>query len=408
MSNVADAWANNSEEVGWPTPQESDLAHMSRRDRRLARTPYTASVPPFIAGLPVVVSSDVLGEAAEAAVALARFDAVTAGRLGDVEVSPLSAVLLRSESASSSQIEQITAGARALALASLGDATRSTNAALVAANAAAMERAVALSDELTPAAILDVHRALLHGAAPETTGRFRDRPVWIGGAGATPHSATFVAPSDERIPALIDDLVDFAHRTDVPPFVQLALAHAQFETIHPFEDGNGRTGRALVQAMLRGYGITERVTVPLSAGLLGEVEGYYEALTAYRRGELDPIVTSFSRAAFAAIANGQRLVDDLADLRERWTTQVQARRDASVWRLVPLVLSQPAVTVSHVAQKLDVTAPAAQTAIDQMVAAGALTPANANRRNRVWIATEVTAALDAFAERAGRRRFAPA
>lgn len=378
---------------------------MSRRERLRSRGPYTASVPPRIAELALVVSPEVAAEAAEAANALTRFDASMASALGGEEVSPLAAVLLRTESASSSQIEQITAGARALAMASIGESDR-PNADLVAANAAAMEKAVALSDQISAETIIDVQTALLHDSDPAHAGAFRSEPVWIGAKGSSPHTASFVAPRADRVPSLIDDLVEFTRRVDIEPFLQVAVAHAQFETIHPFTDGNGRTGRALVQAMLRSYGITQRITVPVSAGLLSEVEGYYDALTAYRSGELDPIVSAFSRAAFAAIGNGEVLVRELVAIREDWAGRVKARSDASVWRALPLVMSQPAVTVNRLAERLGISKPAAQTAIDQMVAAEVLAPANNFRRNRVWVAGEVVEVLDAFAERAGRRRFA--
>lgn len=378
---------------------------MSRREALRSRGPYTASVPPEIAGLGVDVSRGVATEAAEAANALTRFDASMASALGGEEVSPLAAVLLRTESASSSQIEQITAGAKALALASIGESDR-PNAALVAANAAAMEKAIALSDQISARTIIDVQSALLHDSDPAHTGAFRTEPVWIGAKGSSPHTASFVAPRADHVPGLIDDLVAFTRRTDVEPFLQVAVAHAQFETIHPFTDGNGRTGRALVQAMLRSYGITQRITAPVSAGLLSEVGTYYEALTAYRRGDLDPVVTAFSQAAFAAIGNGEVLIGDLARIRDDWGARVQARSHASVWRALPLVMSQPAVTVNHLAERLGISKPAAQTAIDQMVAAEVLTLANNFRRNRVWVAGEVVEVLDDFAERAGRRRFA--
>ncbi len=376
---------------------------MSRRERLRSRGPYSGSMPPLIAGLSVNVSTDVGAESAEAANALTRFDASLATALGGDEVSPLAAVLLRTESASSSQIEQITAGAKALAMASIGETDR-PNAALVAANAAAMEKSIALSDQISAPTIIDIQAALLHDSDPTHTGTFRTEPVWIGAGDSSPHSASFVAPRFDRVPGLIDDLVEFAHRGDVEPFLQVAVAHAQFETIHPFTDGNGRTGRALVQAMLRGYGITQRITVPVSAGLLNEVEAYYEALTAYRNGDLNPIVTAFSRAAFAAISNGEILVNDLVTIRDAWAERVNARAHASVWLALPVVMGQPAVTVNYLADRLRVSKPAAQTAIDHMVTADVLTPANNFRRNRVWMADEVTTALDEFAERSGRRR----
>lgn len=370
-----------------------------------SRGDYSAAVPPFISGLTVVVEASTATGAAEAAIALTRFDASTAASLGDGEVTPLAAVLLRTESSSSSQIEQITAGARALAMASIGESS-GPNAALVTANTSAMEAAIKLSGRITPAAIVAVHTALLKTTAPEHTGDFRSQPVWIGGRGSSPHSATFVPPVPSRVPELIQDLVTFTERTDVEPFLQTVIAHAQFETIHPFTEGNGRTGRALAQAMLRRYGITQRLTVPVSAGLLSDVDSYYSALNAYRQGHLEPIVEEFTRATFSAIDNGEQLVTDLVGIREDWLRRVTARSDSSVWRALPVVLSQAAVTTHLLATRLGISKPAAQTAIDHLVSVGALEPANGFRRNRVWLAPSVLVALDAFAQRAGRRQHA--
>lgn len=407
MTKVSSSpWACAYEQVAWPEPNPDAARHMSRRQRLLSRGPYTGSVPARIAGLDIDVSRQVAAEAADAANALTRFDASMAAALGDNEVSPLAAVLLRSESASSSQIEQITAGAKALAMASIDESDR-PNAALVAANVAAMERAIALSDRISQQTIIAIQAALLSDSDPEHTGAFRTEPVWIGSRGSSPHNASFVAPRSSLVPDLINDLVSFTQRVDVEPFLQVALAHAQFETIHPFTDGNGRTGRALVQAMLRGSGITQRITVPVSAGLLSEVEGYYAALTAFRQGDLGPIVAAFSGAAFAAISNGEVLVSELVSIRNSWSMRIDARSHASVWQALPVVLGQPAVTVNYLADRLNVSKPAAQTAIDHMITAEVLVPANNFRRNRVWVASEVTAALDAFAERSGRRHPGP-
>jgi Fic/DOC family len=95
---------------------------------------------------------------------------------------------------------------------------------------------------------------LLRGSQPEHAGKWRDQPVWIGGGDLSPHNADFVPPHHSRVEPAIADLVRFMDRDDMPPLVQAAIAHAQFETIHPFPDGNGRTGRALVQSLLRGKG----------------------------------------------------------------------------------------------------------------------------------------------------------
>jgi Fic family protein len=352
-------------------------------------------------------------ESEDALTQLARFDAelpqafpplgVASGSDSTGELAPLAAVLLRTESASSSQIENVTAGAKALALATLEERSGS-NAMLVAANVTAMQRAIELSDTLSVPTILAAHAALMRGHEHARPGRFRDRQVWIGGAGSSPHGADFIPPHHERVPAAVTDLVAFCDRTDLPVLTQAAVAHAQFETIHPFADGNGRTGRTLVQAMLRRSGVTRRLTVPVSAGLLTETGAYFEALNRYRDGDVTPIVRCFAEASFAAVTNGRTLVAELRAVYERWLDDVRARRGSAAWTMLPVLVRQPAVTVGYVRDQAGVSQPAAQRAIDHLVDAEILAPASQNRRNRIWVATEVVDALDEFAERAGRRR----
>lgn len=403
-------WAVGHEDVAWG---EAPDMTASRRQRLAARGPYRASVPPEISRLTLDLDPEVVAEATEAAVAIARFDEEAARRLafpggpddpGDAEVTPLHAVLLRTESASSSQIEKITANARSLALASIGEKT-GPNARLVVRNAAAMQAARNLSDDITADGLIHVHAALLEESAPEMVGAFRGEAVWIGGSGSTPHTADFVPPVAARVPALVDDLSAFTRRVDVDALSHAAIAHAQFETVHPFPDGNGRVGRVLVHAMLRSAGVTKRMTVPVSSGLLADIDAYYEALDDYRAGNLNPVVEVFSQAAFNSVDNGRALAADLADTHDRWRSSLTARSDAAVWRALPCVISQPAVTTNHLAERLGVSLPAAERAIGQMVDAEVLVPVSAQRRNRVWTAPEVTAALDDFAVRAGRRRF---
>lgn len=378
---------------------------MSRRARLRARGPYQAAVPAEIATHDVDLPDQELAEAEDALVEIARFDAeLPEPRVGvQHELAPLAAVLLRTESASSSQIENVTAGAKALAMAAI-DERAGANAILVAANVAAMQRAVEMADDLDEASILAAHEALMTGHDEAEPGRFRDEQVWIGAAAPSPHTADFVPPHQDRVPGAMADLLAFCDRTDLPVLAQVAIAHAQFETIHPFADGNGRIGRTLVHVMLKRAGVTRRITVPVSAGLLSDTAGYFEALTAYRQGDPRPIVGQFAAAAFAAVGNGRRLNADIADICARWEHHLTARRDSAAWRVLPALLGQPAITVRMVEDVARVSNPAALRAIDRLVADGILTPANANKRNRVWLALDVIDALDAFAERAGRRR----
>lgn len=358
-----------------------------------------------IADLHLDLPSALLAEAEDAVAEIVRFDAEISRSLPGLtgDIAPLDAVLLRTESASSSQIEHITAGAKALALATLGEKTR-PNAVLVAANVRAMSAAVALAEDLDEPALLAAHQALMESRPQAGPGQYRTVQAWIGGSAPTPHTAVFVPPHPERIQDGMADLFAYLYRTDVPVLVHAAVAHAQFETIHPFADGNGRTGRVLVHALLHRAGAMSRITVPLSAGLLTDTRGYFDALTAFREGDATPIVRSFIHAALSAAGNGRRLVADLEEMHSRWSGALTARRDAAAWRALGAVIAQPAVTVEFLKEALAVSRPAAQRAVDQLVEAGALTPASSQRRNRVWLAAEVLACLDGFAARAGRRR----
>jgi Fic family protein len=388
---------------GWPEvryerlPWDRDpTAVGSRRSVRASAGPYEAAVPEFIADRAVALPGELLALADDATSELTRFDA----EVGLI-AAPFSAILLRTESASSSEVEHITSSAKQLALAEIGESS-SGNARLVVGNVHATEAAIDLSDRLDPDSVIEMHRALLEQQESEITGRWRVQQVWIGGGGVSPHQASFVPPHQSRVAPLMDDVMRFARRTDLPVLIQTAIAHAQFETIHPFPDGNGRTGRTLVQGMLRAGRVTRNVAVPVSAGLLHDLPGYFGALTAYRDGDPGPIVTAFAEASFAAIRNGRQLVGELQDARARWDDVATARSDSSVHRLKTYLLRQPVITARVAATELGVSPVAAQSSIDRLVAAGVIEQAGGGTRHRRWAAPEVLAALDAFGSRALR------
>ncbi len=391
--------------VKWPpigyeqhpwTPSEG--AFVPRSARRSHVGSYEAAVVPAIAAIGDIALTDaVLARADEASTEIARFDAEVGS-----ELAPFSALLLRSESAASSRIEQLTASAKAIALAELGDPTKK-NAGIIVANTRAMEAAIALADHLDEQAVLEMHTALLGASRPEWIGRWRDQQVWIGGSDYGPHGASFVPPHHDRVPAAMADLVTFMGRDDLPVLVQAAIAHAQFETIHPFPDGNGRTGRALIHSLLRAKGLTRNVTFPVSAGLLADTEAYFSALTAYRRGDPEQIVTAMAEASFLALGNGRTLVAELQSIRSSWQERIDARRGAAAWTVAERLVRQPVVDSPSLQRDLGVTAHTANSAIQRLVDAGVLAKVSGNHRNRKWAATEVLSALDAFSERAGRR-----
>lgn len=399
-SNLPDLlrWpALTQEQHPWVSQFRGDDLTRAQRDR--VRQPYLSAIVPQITNLSINIPGDLATEIDEATQLLTRFDAeVEPGAL------PFASILLRTESASSSEIENLTSGARAIAEAELGE-RETGNAAQIVRNVRTMEAALSLADKLDGESIIAMHTALLGSFAPDLTGGWRGEQVWIGGSSLSPHLADFVPPHQDRVAAAMDDLVSFFSRTDIPVLAQVAIAHAQFETIHPFPDGNGRTGRAIVQAMLRHGRVTNNITVPVSAGLLHDVRDYYSALTEYRRGELRPIITAFTRATGYAVVNGRQLARDIGGVETAWKHKMHdLRSDAAARRVSTLAIAHPVLNSDIVIRELGVSPPTAFRALDALVERGVLKAANSQRRNRIWLAEPVLNALDDFAARAGRRQ----
>jgi len=388
--------------MGWPPIDFESLAWQSRFDERTAmgalwpHAHYEAAIPPFISMLDPLLDSRISALARAAENELVRFDS----RFGS-ELLGFAPILLRSEAAASSQIENLTASARAIFTAEFGDTSR-RNATEIAGNTKAMQTAITLAHELTVESVLEVHRVLMAGTA-HTPGEWRREAVWIGTSSRSPHGADFVAPRFERVPPLMDDLMNFASRTELPVLAQIAVAHAQFETIHPFSDGNGRTGRALVQSMLRAKDLTRAVTVPVSAGLLVDINAYHNALTAYRAGNIQPIVEQIALASVDAIRNSAQLVDELRDIHQKWVDVASPRSGSQLGKALTFASRQPVFTTAMLAAHLDVALPNVYPHTRKLVELGVLQQKNEHGIGQVFRADDVLAALDRFADRAGRR-----
>ena len=315
---------------------------------------------------------------------------------------PFAAVLLRGESASSSQIENLTVSARRLSLAVVGASSSAVghNAELVARNVRAMQAALGVAESLTIESIMHMHHELTAGTLDDA-GKFRQQWVWVGGQ--SPVTADYVAAHWKLVPAAMNDLVEFLARRDLDPLVQAAIAHAQFETVHPFTDGNGRTGRALISALLMARGVTKHVVLPISSGLLHDVADYIAALTAYRAGDVEPMIRCFIQASNAAVENARILAEDLSGLRDKILGT--ARRTTSALKAVAdFCCTEPAFTVQMVEQNTSVAPATIYRIITTLEKAGVI------RREktfvlgqRVWTVPHLNDALDAFAARAGRR-----
>ncbi len=371
----------------------------SRAEVERQTGPYDAAVTPPIATWSPVISSDDAANIEDATRQLVTFDRHAQRMLGigNPALGPMAAILLRVESASSSQIEQLTTSARQLALAEIDEGDR-VNARTVVGNVRAMEAALRLADDVDERSILSMHKALmLHhdGFPPEEAGRFRAEQVWIGPGDAGPRLADFIAPHHNRVPGAIRDLVQFVRRQDIPVLVQVAVAHAQFETIHPFTDGNGRTGRALAQSVLRNKGLVGSTAVPISAGLLVDVDRYFDALGSFRAGDAGPIIRDFAAASRIAATTGSRLVDQLVEqLDESRAKMAGIRSDAAAWKILPHLVGQPAVNVRYLTNTLGLSEMTALRALDSLAEREVLVETTGKSRGRVWQHRGIFDALD--------------
>ena len=316
-----------------------------------------------------------------------------------LSLETLSRLLLRSESISSSRIEGLVVGHRRLSEALFDEEHSRSVERSVVAHVRALAEAIQIgtrAGRLTVDDVLHLHRILLSDE-DAAAGRLRDEQVWIGG-GATPRTADFVPPPEDEVPALLDDLVVYCNRDDIPPLVQAAIAHAQFETIHPFTDGNGRVGRCLVQLILRRRGLADTYVPPISVVLASNARAYVAGLVDFREGRIERWVSLFSASTRIAVDGVTRLVEAFAELQGEWVERVgRPRRNSSTARLVGELPGIPVVDVSSAASALGVSYQAASWAIADLEEAGILRPLRPYaRRNRVWSAPQVFGLLDAF------------
>lgn len=237
----------------------------------------------------------------------------------------------------------------------------------------------------------EMHGLLLSGVRGQhrRPGDLRESPVWIGGS--TLENAAFVPPPPEVMGEALADLERFLHETDMPLMVQLALAHYQFEAIHPFLDGNGRIGRLLIPVMLVLRGALTQPLLYLSAYFEQYRTQYYDHLLAIsQQGDLTPWINFFLRGVRQQARDAEertvRLVELQANLRN---DLLEEGRPNSVVRLAEHLFSVPIVTAARAEQLLDVTRPTAQAAIDALVERGELEEITGRERNRIYEASRI-------------------
>ena len=360
---------------------------------------YDAFIPEPIRRLELRIPGNLAAIISEAETGISGLNAGWPGHL-----APLARLLLRTESIASSKVEGLQIDARSLARAEVKQETGTPigpQAIEVLASIEAMELAIERAADrraIDVADLRDIHRALLKGVAPKIAGNIRAVQNWIGGNNYNPCGADFVPPPPESLDGLLADLCAFCNDDALSPLVQAAIAHAQFETMHPFEDGNGRTGRALVQVILRRTGLAPSYVPPISVMLAKHKETYIRGLTLFRDGDVDGWLAIFADAAASAAQLAQRYLRHVAELQEGWRRQLRVatsppRSDAAAWAIIDVLPAHPVITIKTAMAATSRTRPAIVNAVQQLTGAGILAPLSGSGKNKAWEAADLLEAI---------------
>ena len=374
---------------------------------------YRAYVPPRLEGLSMGLSFGLAQLLAEAERSLRDLQAGRRGRTRNVQTrhfgqdfEALAHQLLRSESVASSRMEGSRVSHRGLARALYDPAAATPTTRAVVGNVRAMERAIQLGTSRAEFKLDDlrtIHGVLVESAGePGDPGEVRSSQTWIGGTDVWPHDADYIPPPPDKVLGLLLDLCAFVNRTDLPGLLQAAMAHAQFEAIHPFLVGNGRVGRCLIHVVLRRRGLTPRFLPPVSVVLGNNVTAYVDGLRDYRAGRIEDWCGLFARSTSIAADRATDLATRIEDIKTAWFERAaRPRRDSSAAKLLGVLSLRPVVDVPATQRLLGVSDEAARLALISLERRGILKRMGPARYRRAWVAEDMFLLLDDFDDSMG-------
>jgi Fic family protein len=370
---------------------------------RVERMPgrFDAYVPDPISGYEPELTGSIsrlLSDADASVRGLNRLDPARAHR-----IEALARQLLRQESLASSRIEGLLISHKRISEAGYDPrGTADERARAVLANIEAMEQAIQIgsgNEAIATETIIDLHRTLLGATQPKIAGVIRDSQNWVGGRYHTPVGADFIPPPADEVKPLLDDLAEFMNRDDLPATLQAALTHAQFETIHPFADGNGRVGRCLIHVVFRRCGLASHHVPPVSLLMATDVDGYVKALTSYRDGDESDWTAYFAQMTIAASEAAEDFGDRMAGLQEDWKAKAGVRRGSTAEKVIDALPAQPVIDVKKAAELAGTSEEAARQALNALEERGVLEQVTKRNWGRVWEAKGLWNLLDRFEER---------
>jgi Fic family protein len=351
------------------------------------------SMPPLVADLRLTVPPGHLEGVQQSIQAVTWLD-----RGHGDHLAALAALLLRAESVASSKIERVEASKDDYARAFHGHKGNASATSMVASTRALHDLITSVDGghPIAWQAVLEAHEVLMRDDLAESdyAGRIRDMQNWIGGSDYSPRAALFVPPPPETLPKYIEDLMIFVNRTDIDVFLQAAVAHAQFESIHPFTDGNGRIGRALINAILRRRGVTTRVVVPLASAMVADRERYFRALDLYRLGDGEYLLLLFQIGSLVASVEASATAGRLEEMRKEWIEEIRPRSGSVLAETLAGLFDHPVFTAAELRERLGRSESVVYGAIAVLVEAGILRRVDRKRRDQIWVAAPLADELD--------------
>lgn len=383
----------------------SDTWGMNRAERKSGA--YHPYVPSSLSNATLSLSAEASAAIAQAQAEILLLNSASV-HLGNSE--PLAQLMLRSEAVASSRIEGLEMPVVRLleleALDELGVMHRTDRVeAAILANISAMRDSVekAASSALTVETICNINKNMLAGTSMETYGgQIRTEQNWIGGNASNPIGAAYVPPKPDYVPALLDDLVRFVNESTLPPLATAAIAHAQLETVHPFADGNGRTGRALVHVILKCSGIANEVIPPISLVLSADKQRYIANLASFRSDEdkgesalsgIDGWVEYFATMALESCGRAREFGRVLTKIETSWRERMKPRSGSAADILLGKLIDEPVVSIKSATHLCGRSGEATRNALAALTNAGILVQNARNRKSSLFVAQEV---VDAF------------
>lgn len=376
-------------------------------ETRLTRKggPYKTYLPDALSGRRFLLQGETAADLSDAERAVAQLND-QAKTLRNTEA--LARLVLRAEALSSSKIEGLVIGPRRILKAELDSSAQDEIALEVLNNITAMDEALseAAADRITVKTMQRVHEKLLAGTRLASyAGNIRTEQNWIGGNSYNPCGAAYVPPPHKLVPELLEDLATFCNADELPPLAQAVIAHAQFETIHPFVDGNGRVGRALVHIILRRRGLCPFVVPPISLALATHGEAYLKELARFRHvGSTDGSnalegvnswLSFFAGCTTSACKNAFAFESNVECVKQGWLEAI-GKRTSTLEELADAMAGRPLFSAATMAQATGRSLPTVNSAIERFVQAGVVKQVNAGKRNRAFEAKGIVEAFVGF------------